>query len=58
MGCPCSKRAKAKAFVFVAPDGTETEKRTEIEAMALQIRTARDLGINDSTTVGEVKAVV
>lgn len=36
MGCPCS--GGIKAWVYTAPDGTQTEKRTEVEALALKVR--------------------
>jgi hypothetical protein len=38
MGCGCNKGAAASGYVHVAPDGTKTEKRTEIEAKAMVIR--------------------
>jgi hypothetical protein len=48
MGCPCTQNAGAKAFVYVAPDGTKTERRTEVEALAIRVRAGG---------VGEVRPV-
>ena len=52
MACGCTKRAQAKAFVYIAPDGTETQRGTEIEAMALKVRAERNGEVG-----GEVKPV-
>lgn len=38
MGCGCQGKAGVNGYVHTAPDGTKTEKRTEIEAKALVIR--------------------
>jgi hypothetical protein len=36
MACGC--QGSVKAWVYTAPDGQTTEKRTEVEALALKIR--------------------
>lgn len=52
MGCNCNKGIKA--WLFVAPDGTETQRRTEVEARAAQIRTAKAAGATDTSNYGEI----
>lgn len=41
-GCEAARKARearaAAKFVYVAPDGTRTEKPTEVEALAMKIR--------------------
>lgn len=36
MACGC--QGSVKAWVYTAPDGTTTERRTEVEALAMKIR--------------------
>lgn len=38
MACGCKKGSAPNGFVHTAPDGSKTEKRTEIEAKALVVR--------------------
>lgn len=46
MGCGCNKGAQT--WAYVSPEGEETVKRTEVEALAMKIR-------NDNQ--GEVKVL-